>query len=130
MRDQFWKHTTDLAAWACAAARSAVDGLDIGSARAGYRHVVNTTLDGVVTHELVEIASGLTVYVCYRRPSGESISGFCQPWPPVLLRFVEAVLLRGLLPEVGAISPTSDRDTSATEQHTKVPTVVPVAGDA
>jgi hypothetical protein len=44
MGDQFWEHTTDLAAWACAAARSAVDGLDIGAERAGYRHVVNTTL--------------------------------------------------------------------------------------
>jgi len=129
MHDRFWEHTSNLAAWACAAARAAVDGLDIGAERAGYRHAVNTTVDGVVTHELVEIFSGLTVYVCHRRPSGESISGFCQPWPPVLLRFVEAFLLRGLLPGVGAISPTSDRDTSATDQHTKVPKMIPVEGD-
>ena len=66
MHDRFWEHTSNLAAWACVAAHSAIDGLDIGAKRAGYRHLVNTTLDDMVTHELVEIVSGLTVYVCHR----------------------------------------------------------------
>jgi hypothetical protein len=86
-----------LAAWACAVARAVFEKVPVGAERAGYRHVASADLNGVVTHELLEVETDLVVCIVYRRPEGDTTSGFCQPWPDVLSRFVEAVLYGDLL---------------------------------
>jgi hypothetical protein len=50
-----------------------------------------------VTHELVELEASLPVCLVYERRDGSRIAGFCQPWPSILLRFVQAILDRDLL---------------------------------
>lgn len=92
-----WAPTNSLASWALAAASVVIKSLPPSAARAGYRHDVHEDGCGINVHELVELESGLPVCVIYERSDGARIASFCQPWPVILLRFVEAILGRDLL---------------------------------
>lgn len=92
-----WAPQNSLSTWAGDAACIVIDQLPVGIERAGYRHDVSVDAAGVVTHELVDLESSLPVYLMYERRDGSRIAGFCQPWPAILLRFVEAILDRDLL---------------------------------
>ena len=92
-----WAPQNSLTTWASDAACVVIDQLPVGIERAGYRHDVSVDAAGVVTHELVDLESSLPVCLLYERRDGSRIAGFCQPWPAILLRFVEAILDRDLL---------------------------------
>ena len=92
-----WAPQNSLTTWASDAACVVIDQLPVGIERAGYRHDVSVDAAGVVTHELVDLESSLPVCLMYERRDGSRIAGFCQPWPAILLRFVEAILDRDLL---------------------------------
>ena len=93
-----WAPANSLASWALDAASLVIESLPPSSARAGYRHDVEVDdAGGINVHELVELESGLPVCVIYERSDGARIASFCQPWPVILLRFVEAILGRDLL---------------------------------
>jgi hypothetical protein len=93
-----WGPANSLASWALDAASLVIESLAPSSARAGYRHDVDVDdAGGVTVHELVELESGLPICVIYERSDGARIASFCQPWPAILLRFVEAILGHDLL---------------------------------
>ena len=92
-----WAPQNSLGAWATEAGSAVIDHLPVGMERAGYRHDRTVDDSGLVTHELVDLESSLPVCLVYERRDGSRIAGFCQPWPAILLRFVEAVLDRDLL---------------------------------
>jgi hypothetical protein len=114
MNDLTRKHIEALANWACTAARELMDSLPIGEVRGGYRRASATDREGFTTDELVDVASGVPICIVYRRANGVTVAGFCQPWPPVLRRFVEAVLFEDVLGASGDSPETGDRAVAAT----------------
>ena len=87
-----WAPQNSLASWATSAATAVLEQLPVHCERSGYRHDVSTDGAGIVTHELVELDSSLPVCLLYERADGSRIAGFCQPWPAVLARFINAVI--------------------------------------
>jgi hypothetical protein len=93
----FWARQNSLASWATSAAAAVLEQLPVHSERSGYRHDTSTDRAGIVTHELVELDSSLPVCLVFERVDGSQIAGFCQPWPAVLARFINAVIDGNLL---------------------------------
>ena len=87
-----WAPQNSLASWASNATTAVLEQLPAHCERSGYRHDVSTDRAGVVTHELVDLESSLPVCLLYERADGSRIAGFCQPWPAVLARFINAVI--------------------------------------
>ena len=102
-----WDTHDSLVSWACGAATAVLDHLPPGRERSGYHHAVSYHPDGGITHELVELDSGLPVCLVYEGFDGSRLAGFCQPWPAILARFVNAIVDGDLL--VGADATRSDR---------------------
>ena len=87
-----WAPQNSLASWASNAATAVLEQLPAHCERSGYRHDVSTDRAGIVTHELVELDSSLPVCLVYERADGSRIAAFCQPWPVILARFINAII--------------------------------------
>jgi hypothetical protein len=92
-----WDSHDSLARWACSAATAVLDALPPNCERSGYRHDVTCGRDGFVAHELVDLDSRLAVCLVYEWADGTRLAGFCQPWPAILARFINAILVGDLL---------------------------------
>jgi hypothetical protein len=101
-----WDTRDSLASWACGAATAVLKQLPPNYERSGYRHDVSHHPDGVVAHELVELDSSLPVCLVYEWADGSRLAAFCQPWPAILARFINAIIDGDLL--VGADATRSD----------------------
>ena len=67
-----WDTHDSLVSWACGAATAVLEHLPPGRERSGYHHDVSYHPDGGVTHELVELDSGLPVCFVYEGADGIS----------------------------------------------------------